>query len=308
MNEFMKNIFYLSIIFFAFSSCIKEHDIFYPYKKDSLVLLESLKGENKYLVFRNSEGLNFFDENGFTMSIDKNSFTSLTDSIIIQWRLINTTRKIIANRFSMIDKSNYLISPYTIIDFKLKDNHGKEIQLLENSYISFSIPDSSVENLSIFRYYHNEWVLSKSGQDLISYHSWTYMKNGSSVNEKGYLYKTQNAGITGLGKYIDKNWKSTEIKIQMNDSYSVENTIVQMVFPDSKFNIELEWDNEKKAFIIPANFLFPHNKLNIIALSEDTDHNPYFGMKYAEITDENEVQIEIFKTKIEEIKDILDKI
>jgi hypothetical protein len=304
----MKNFFYIPLIILIFSSCLKEHDIFYPYKKDKLTVLESLRGENQYLVFKNSNGLEFTDGNGLVIQVDKNSFNSESDSIILQWRQINSNRKIIADRLSMIEKSNYLISPATIIDFKFKDKKGNEIFLVQNKFINFSIPDTIFENLSIFRYDHYKWIFSKSGQDLISKHSWTVEIEGISVNKNGYLFKTQTPGIISLGKYLDKNWKSNEVLIDMHESYNVGNSVVQMVFPDLKFNIELEWDNEKRAFKIPENFLLPDNKLNIIVLSEDDNHNPYFGMKYAEITDDHKIKVEVFKSKIEDIKDILDKI
>lgn len=122
----MKNYFYISLITLIFTSCLKEHDIFYPYKKDKLAVLESLKGENQYMVFKNSGGIKIIEANGFIISVDENSFSSTTDSVIIQWRQINSTRKIIADRFTMIEKSNYLISPTTIIDFKFKDKKEKK--------------------------------------------------------------------------------------------------------------------------------------------------------------------------------------
>jgi hypothetical protein len=36
--------------------------------------------------------------------------------------------------------------------------------------------------------------------------------------------------------------------------------------------------------------------------------NPYFGMKYAEFNDENTIKVDVFKAKIEEIEQNLDKI
>ena len=304
----MKRFLYILSFVLIYSSCVKEHDIFYPYKKDSISYLELLQGEKNYIVFENSDGLNYQEKNGLIISIDKNSFETSVDSIILQWQIIDSVRKVLAHRYSMVEKLNYLISPIAIVDYKIKDKKGNDISIKSNNYINFNIPDSSGVNAGIHRYELNKWILSKSGEEVLSHHNWTININNEPESVSGYLLKTKKSGVICISKYLERNWQSGDVFINLKKGFDVGNSIVQVMIPGTKFNMELSWDNDNKAFKIPSNFLFPHNKLNIIVLSEDENKNPYFGMKYAEISDENNIYIDVFKSKTEEIRNLLDKI
>jgi hypothetical protein len=208
----------------------------------------------------------------------------------------------------MIDKSNSLISPIVIIDFKIVDKKGDETDLVKDKFVSFYFPDNSNSNPGIHRFSKDYWILSKNGEDQLSKQVWTVITENQTKHFEGILLKTQKSGVIGVTTYLEKKWKTEDLTIYLKDGYDVSNSIVQIVIPDSKFNLELLWNIEKKAFVIPDNFFLPDNRLNIIVLSQDSNMNPYFGMKYAEFNDENTIKVDVFKAKIEEIEQNLDKI
>jgi hypothetical protein len=304
----MKNFFYISLLILIFNSCLKEHEIFYPYKNDSLSYSDKLKTDNNYLFFKNNDYVKFTSKVGITIVLYPNSFPAQFDSLVLQWRILSDAGDMVRNRLTMIDKYKSLISSDLIIEFRFLDKKGVDITKEMSIPVDFLIPDKDLTNTGIYRYKTDIWDISKANEDLLDYAYWTINTESGTVNQKGIRFSTINSGLICLGNYADKKISSSELKIILPNRFDVSNSVVQLVSSDKKFNIELSWDVNSKSFFVPGNILLPDKNLNIIVLSEDSDNTPFFGMKYAEVGSNNDIDIELTKIKVEEIIKVLDKL
>lgn len=301
-------LFYLVI---SITSCFKEYEIFVPYKNSNLSYLSDIQDSFNIIDFKNNSGFRHVNIDGSVISIGQNAFPEVYNELKFQWRFLNSKKNLVAGRISMNDKYKNYLSHKQIIEFKIIDSKGKNISKEILKTVEFRFPDISIGSVGIYRYESDYWAISKSTKDNLTPSNWKANTEAGEINVSGILFTTTEAGIIGLGATTDKINLKNNIMIVLDDNFDVNNSIVQMVSKEKNFNFELSWDTELKAFILPDNELIANSdKYNVIVLSEDNNHNPFFGMELADIKDNtlSNYKINVFKSNISDINEALKKL
>lgn len=301
----------LFFIFLSFTSCFKEYEIFIPYKNTNLSYLSDIQDDFNILEFKNNVGFRYVNIDGSVISIEQNAFPEKYNELRFQWRLLNSKKNLVAGRISMNDKYKNYLSHRQIIEFKIIDSTGKNISKEILKTVEFRFPGINLNSVGIYRYESDYWTISKSSKDNLNASEWKVNTESGEINLTGILFTTSEAGIIGLGTTTDKINLKNNIMIVLDDKFDVNNSIVQMVSKEKNFNFELSWDTELKAFVLPDNELIANSvKFNVIVLSEDIDHNPFFGMELADITDNtlSNYKINVYKSNITDINEALKKL
>jgi hypothetical protein len=301
----------LFFIVLSLSSCFKEYETFIPYKNINLSYLSDIQDNFNILEFKNNAGFRYVSVDGSVISIEQNAFPEAYNGLKFQWRLFNSKKNLVAGRISMNDKYKNYLSHKQIIEFKIIDSEGKNISKEIIKPVEFRFPAISKESVGIYRYESDYWGISKSAKDNLKASEWKVNTEAGEINQSGILFSTSEAGIIGLGTITDKTKLKNNIMIVLEDGFDVNNSVVQMVSKEKIFNYELSWDTELKAFVLPDNELIANSdKYNVIVFSEDNDHNPFFGMKLADIKDNtlSNYKINVYKSNIEDINEALKKL
>jgi hypothetical protein len=301
----------LFFIVLGFTSCFKEYEIFIPYKNTNLSYLSDIQDDFNTLEFKNNVGFRHVNIDGSVISIEQNAFPEIYNELKFQWRLLNSKKNLVAGRISMNDKYKNYLSHKQIIEFKIIDSKGKNISKEILKTVEFRFPAITLGSVGIYRYESDYWAISKSAKDNLTASNWNVNTEAGEINLTGILFTTSESGIIGLGTTTEKINLKTDIMIVLDDNFDVNNSIVQIVSKEKNFNYELSWDTELKAFVLPDNELIANSeKFNVIVLSEDIDHNPFFGMELADITDNtlSNYKINVYKSNIMDINEALKKL
>lgn len=302
------------ILFFVvlcFTSCFKEYETFIPYKNTNLSYLSDIQDNFNILEFKNNAGFRHVNIDGSVISIEQNAFPEVYNELKFQWRFLNSKKNLVAGRISMNDKYKNYLSHKQIIEFKIIDAKGKNISKEILKTVEFRFPEINMGSVGIYRYESDYWAISKSAKDNLTASEWKVNTEAGEINQNGILFSTSEAGIIGLGTTTEKINLKNNIMIVLDDNFDVNNSIVQLVSKEKNFNYELSWDTELKAFVLPDNELIANSdKFNVIVLSEDNDHNPFFGMELADITDNtlSNYKINVYKSNITDISEALKKL
>ena len=304
----MKKIFYTVIAIVLFNSCIEEYEIFYPYKNTSISYLKQLQDEGEKTVFAKNENLKQKFENGLIVELAENSFEGIFDTVSLSVKQVNTVDKLIANRISMEDVNKNLINNTNIIEFSFSDTNGNNISLKKGNSIKFKIPYNKLNVPGIFRLTSKGWELSTYENDKLFKSSWKVTNNEEQIIQKGYIFTTDKEGVFCIGQTITENLTIDRIRVALPDGFNVDNSIVQMSLPEFDTNVELYWDGESKTFELPHKLIIPKTEANFIVLSENSNLQAFFGMKYATLENGELINVDISKKRIEDIKSILDNL
>ncbi|MEZ4906905.1 MAG: hypothetical protein R2771_04510 [Saprospiraceae bacterium] len=268
--------------------------------------LSELHLSYNYSIFKNSKGIEIYDSHYHKILIPENSFSSSEDSIIVKWRILNNAGQFISTRSSLNDSENQIISDASIINLQFFNKSGNSVTQIKP--VLLYIPYNYNQNHKLFRTSNSVWYKTTLQTDILEYSDWTTTINETVENQSGYKISIMNEGTLCIGICNEFDTGFSGIKVELPDEFNVDNSIVQISVPDTNINIEMDWNSELKLFVLPENIIFPYNSMNITVLAEDTDNNPFFGMKYAVIDEENPVFIDLDQVKIEEIKTILNSI
>ncbi len=304
----MKKIFYTVIAIVLFNSCIEEYEVFYPYKNTTISYLNQLQNEGEKAVIAKNKRFKQVFEKGLIVELSENSFADNYDTINFSLKQVNTIGKLIANRISMEDVNKNLINNTNIIEFSFSDINGNNISLKTGNSIKFKIPYNNIKVPTIFRLTPKGWIISTYENDKLIKSTWEVTGSEDPIIQKGYIFSTDKQGIFCIGQTISENLKIDKIRISLPDGFNVDNSIVQMSLPELNTNVELYWDGESKTFELPHKLQVPETEANMIVISENSNMQAFFGMKYATLKNGDLIEVDVSKKRIEEIKSILDNL
>ena len=305
---YMKKIFYTVLAIVLFNSCIEEYEVFYPYKNTTISYLKQLQNEGEKAIIAKNKSFKQVFENGLIVELTENSFADIYDTINFSLKQVNTIGKLIANRISMEDVNKKLISNKNIIEFLFTDINGDNIPLKKGNFIKFKIPYNDLKIPNIYRLTSKGWIKSTYENDELIKSTWQVTTGEDPIIQKGYILTTDKQGIFCIGQTISEDHKIEKIRISLPGGFDVSNSIVQMTLPELNTNLEMYWDGESKTFELPHNLQLPDSKVNIVIISENSNDQAFFGMKYANLNNGDFIEVDVSKKRIEEIKSILDNL
>ena len=304
----MKKIFYTILAIVLFNSCIEEYEVFYPYKNTTISYLKQLQNEGEKAVIAKNKSFKQVFEKGLIVELAENSFADSYDTINFSLKQVNTIGKLIANRISMEDVNKNLINNTNIIEFSFSDINGNHISLKTGNFIKFKIPYNNLKVPNIFRLTSKGWIISTYENDKLIKSTWEVTGSEDPIIQKGYILSTDKQGIFCIGQTISENLIIDRIRISLPDGFNVDNSIVQMSLPELNTNVELYWDGESKTFELPHKLQVPETEVNMTVISENSNMQAFFGMKYATLKNGDLIEVDVSKKRIEEIKSILDNL
>lgn len=304
----MKRILYLLLFIFLLSSCVKEYNNFYPYRNYSLSYLHQLQNETISFEFPNDSSFKHQMGNGIIIEIPANSFSVIEKKLILKLDIRSTIGDLVENRISLTKDDNSLFTGELLLNYDILDGNNQSVSLNDNYQILFKIPFNNVQVPSLFKYNSEHWELANTQFDNIIKSTWYTGSVENPILQKGYIFSTSSKGLFCLGNNIENEKEISDFRVKLPENYTVENSIVQLILPDSKSNIELFWDNEHGSFRLPPNVNVPTNNVGIIALSENSSNQAFFGMKYAQIKNGEVFSLALERKRVEEIKSILDSL
>jgi len=304
----MKKIFYTALAIVLFNSCIEEYEVFYPYKNATISYMNQLQDKKEEATFIKNENLIKLFDKSLIVELSENLFDEDYDTINLSLLQINTIGKLVANRISMEDIDKKLIKNTNIIEFSLTDINGNDIALNKGKFIKFKIPYNDLKAPNIYRLTSKGWIKSSYENDILIKSSWEISSGENPIIQKGYIFSTDKQGIFCIGKNIEDNIKIEKVRVSLPDGFNVSNSVVQMSIPGLNTNIEMYWDGESKTFELPSNIQMPEIEVNIIVISDNSNGQAFFGMKYAKLNNGDLIEVDVSKKRIEEIKSILDNL
>ena len=304
MNKYFYT--FLITIVFSFFSCIKEYQIFYPYKNTKgLSYLSQLQPRTKILKFENDSLFAYTSEMGLAIRIPGNSFENITGKINLHIENLGLPGDFISGRISLEDQNKRLISGYEVFSFNFTDDSGNDINLRKGAFVEFKIPYNEIKVPSIYKYHNEKWIEQLIDSEQFLKTTWEVTKDEGTFLQKGYIFKTDTEGRYCLGTGLDAESNIDKYKVSLPPGFDVNNSIVQIYFENINTNLEMYWDGETKTFQLPNGVRVPAMEGRIIVLSENSESQPFFGMKSAVVKQGNYINIDVSKKTIEDLKNIL---
>ncbi len=306
MNKYFYT--FLIAIIFSFFSCIKEYQVFYPYKNTGLSYLNQLQPRAKVLKFHNDSLFTYTSESGLTVNIKENSFEDVNGMISLHIENPDSQGDYIADRISFENQNKTLISGYNVISFYFTDDLGNHPILKKDALIEFKIPFGEIKIPAIYKFFNDKWTEEFISNENFKKTTWEVITGEEPILQKGYIFKTKEEGKYCLGTPIERQANVENLSVSLPKGFDVNNSIVQINYSDLNTNIEMFWDGENKTFQLPTGLKIPDNEASIIILSENAESQPFFGMKSVFIQQGESISIDVNKKTIDDIKNILNEL
>ena len=316
----MKNIIYILILIFSFSSCVKEKDLFIPtyadYPTNSL----------KYMIPSKSMDVRLDNNESYKLSTPFNSYIEIDEGAFVpkveassDYNLkVIELRDYVDYILQNVDHESNIGITNTIFSFYVSaEQEGSQLDFEEGKTVRIRFPHENVQGelaLGSGDIDGNSlrWdYFSSNVNSRVSYIAWeTIREDGSMITEYGYEVIIDSPGWYSLVTKESVPNNTSSICLEFSKEYNIDNTAVYILMNDRNYISKLKMINDNSSTFclgnLPQTTTVPYT---VVSISKTDDNSYHYFETEVEIKEgANEIIVDPVPFNFKELKQALQKL